>query len=312
MGILKGSIVISLCCILIWSAEPASAKSDSVKKMLHQIKDSIRENDGKIVKCQLQIETVHADLKKLQDDSEWLKKTIQETLFWQKYLKEIMLELHEARKRGPFGSCGAEPSKVSGKYLIQLERSADEFEVYCEQSKFGGGWTVIQQRHNGRVNFFRNWFEYRRGFGSAGDEFWLGLDNLHKLTAHRPHELLVEVKDFQGNYRYARYTSFQIGSESEQFSLKLLGTYDGDAGDALRYNVGQNFSTPDRDNDPWKGVNCAADRHGAWWYKDCGPSNLNGRYQNTDDDLEAMYWSASHSDWSGMAYTRMMIRGRDE
>lgn len=40
----------------------------------------------------------------------------------------------------------------------------------------GGGWTVLlaRKKQEDRVNFRQDWNAYKRGFGSAVGEFWLG------------------------------------------------------------------------------------------------------------------------------------------
>ena len=44
------------------------------------------------------------------------------------------------------------------------------------------GWTVIQNRQDGSVNFLREWGDFKNGFGNLATEFWLGLEKIHMLT----------------------------------------------------------------------------------------------------------------------------------
>jgi len=71
--------------------------------------------------------------------------------------------------------------RISGVYTIKPD-DGDPFDVYCDQKTAGGGWTVIQKRLDGSVDFYRGWADYKRGFGNLNGEFWLGLDKMHRLT----------------------------------------------------------------------------------------------------------------------------------
>ena len=53
--------------------------------------------------------------------------------------------------------------------------------------------------------------------------------------------------------------------------------YIGTAGDSLRNHYGMKFSTKDVDNDI-SGGNCAQKFQGAWWFRRCFHSHLNGKY----------------------------------
>ena len=96
-----------------------------------------------------------------------------------------------------------------------------EFEVFCDQKTAGGGWTVFQKRFDGSLNFFRDWDAYKRGFGNLKNEFWLGLDKIHRLTVSSSNKLRVDLEDIHGHTAFAEYSSFSVGSEREKYQLSL-------------------------------------------------------------------------------------------
>uniref|UniRef100_A0A8D0YTE7 Fibrinogen C-terminal domain-containing protein n=1 Tax=Sus scrofa TaxID=9823 RepID=A0A8D0YTE7_PIG len=136
---------------------------------------------------------------------------------------------------------------------------------------------VFQRRSDGSVDFYRDWAAYKRGFGSQLGEFWLGNDHIHALTAQGTNELRVDLVDFEGNHQFAKYRSFQVADEAEKYMLVLGAFVEGNAGDSLTSHNNSLFTTKDQDNDQYAS-NCAVLYQGAWWYKSCHVSNLNGRY----------------------------------
>ncbi|XP_007066110.2 ficolin-2 isoform X1 [Chelonia mydas] len=172
----------------------------------------------------------------------------------------------------------ARGNTLSGWYTI-YPRDCNAMTVLCDMDTDGGGWLVFQKRADGSENFFRDWGSYKRGFGSRLSEFWLGNDNIHLLTSLGNHELRIDLKDFENNMQFAKYKSFKIAGETEKYKLVLGDFLGGTAGDSLTMHKDMQFSTRDRDNDLGSNAqNCAAIYKGAWWYKDCHWSNLNGMY----------------------------------
>ena len=93
-----------------------------------------------------------------------------------------------------------------GVYTI-IPEGGKPIKVLCDMMTEGGGWTVFQRHMDGSVDFYREWTAYKTGFGNLCGEFWLGNDNLHRLTAAEEVELRVELEDFDGNITYAEYTT---------------------------------------------------------------------------------------------------------
>ena len=116
--------------------------------------------------------------------------------------------------------------KISGVYKIDPD-GLGEFEVFCDQTTAGGGWTVFQKRYNGAVDFFRAWDDYKRGFGNLTGEFWLGLAKIRRLTAYSSNKLRVDLEDFYGKTAFAEYGSFSVASERAKYLLGL-GVYSGE------------------------------------------------------------------------------------
>ncbi|XP_035778298.1 ficolin-3-like [Anopheles albimanus] len=222
--------------------------------------------------------------------------------------QDVERVLKKQESQQSFFSCRDAPSNVSETYLIGLNNVGVSvpFRVYCEQEAFGGGWIVIQYRYDGSLDFYRGWNEFRDGFGDLNKEFWLGLEKVHQLTKARKHELIVELKDFSGDYAYARYDAFKIDSEDEGYALKELSKHSGTVDNSMSFNKNEKFSTKDRDNDK-QGTRHLAKYHvGAWWHFQLTHSNLNGRYMNEVSD-KSMYWY-SFKELQGLKYSRMMIR----
>ena len=115
---------------------------------------------------------------------------------------------------------------ISGVYTINPD-DGYPFDVYCDQKTAGGGWTVIQKRLDGSIDFFRGWADYKRGFGNLNGEFWLGLDNMHRLTKEGKNRLRVDLEDIEGNTAYADYDMIAVASERAKYQLSL-GNYTGE------------------------------------------------------------------------------------
>ena len=152
----------------------------------------------------------------------------------------------------------------------------DVISVFCDQQTNGGGWIVLQRRLDGSEDFYRDWDSYKRGFGDLTSEFWLGNDKIHLNTA-KDSQLLIELTDFDNLTAHASYDYFHVATETERYVVQLAG-FSGTAGDSMSYHSGMMFSTKDQDNDFYGSLFCAQRYTGAWWYKSCHQSNLNGQY----------------------------------
>lgn len=185
--------------------------------------------------------------------------------------------------------------------------------VYCDQGADGGGWTLIQRRMDGRLDFDRDWASYRDGFGSLHGEHWLGLEKIHALSMQDEYHLYVKMyRPIDRQMGMSEYFRFFVDSEETNYTM-AVDAWDpsGNAGDSLSVHNGLPFSTWDRDNDAWTG-NCALDYKSGWWFSGCHTANLNGLYLRQPPYLYAkgIVWQTYGGFRTSMIYSEMKIKPR--
>ncbi|XP_019638401.1 PREDICTED: uncharacterized protein LOC109480612 [Branchiostoma belcheri] len=211
--------------------------------------------------------------------------------------------------------------QTSGTYHIGHPQP---FQVSCDMGTDGGGWTVIQRRQDGSVQFNKPWAEYVQGFGDVSGELWLGLEHLHTLTTPTQNELYVYLEDWEGNSRHARYSTFSVGASTSDYRATLSGymSADSDVDDDLtttsnngRHSINsRGFATTNHGGFS----SCAVDYgQGGWWYPtSCGLALLNGRYLTTCStttppscsSADGIVWKAWKTYDYSLRKTTMMIR----
>ncbi|XP_031441567.1 angiopoietin-1 isoform X1 [Clupea harengus] len=201
----------------------------------------------------------------------------------------------------------------NGVYTIQISSLEPRKQVYCNMESAGGGWTVIQHREDGSVDFQRTWKEYKMGFGSMSGEHWLGNEFVYLLTSQLQYAMRVELTDWDGHQAYSQYDRFHIGTEKQNYRL-FLKSHTGTAGRLSSLVIhGADFSTKDVDNDNCM-CKCALMLTGGWWFDACGPSNLNGMYYSQGQHvgkLNGIKWHYFKGPSYSLRATTMMIRPLD-
>ncbi|XP_076977652.1 angiopoietin-related protein 4 [Tamandua tetradactyla] len=190
----------------------------------------------------------------------------------------------------------------SGLFQIQPQGSPP-FLVNCKMTS-DGGWTVIQRRQDGSVDFNRPWEAYKAGFGDPEGEFWLGLEKVHLITGDRGSRLAVQLRDWEGNDASLQFP-VRLGGEDTAYSLQLSAPVASELGATTVAPSGLTlpFSTWDQDHDLQGDKNCAKNLSGGWWFGTCSHSNLNGQYfrsipRERQQRKKGIFWKT----WRGRYY----------
>ncbi|KAK1882513.1 Fibrinogen-like protein 1 [Dissostichus eleginoides] len=212
----------------------------------------------------------------------------------------------------------------SGFYRIRPKIHQEPFLAYCDMED-GGGWTMFQRRRHGKVDFNRDWVDYRDGFGDFklwNDEFWLGNEHMYSLLSDGKNLVKIDLMDWDGKRSYAFYNNFRITDEADKYRLQY-GFYSGQAGDALTGGggmveqwsaglSGMQFSTRDQDNDRYIQGSCAQENKAGWWFNRCHAANLNGKfyrkgkYKGQQDN--GVVWGTWRGLWYSLRHTTMKVR----
>jgi hypothetical protein len=207
----------------------------------------------------------------------------------------------------------SEGQKVKSDIYEIWPAEGKSIKVYCDMDTDGGGWTVFQRRDDfpRQENFYRTWADYKEGFGDLQREFWLGNDYLSLLTNQDIYSLRFDLEDFNKDKRVALYYGFRIANATDKYRMTVESFIKGDAGDSFTDHSGMQFSTKDQDNDISKDEACANIFKGAWWYKACHASNLNGLYLRGDHPkvyAQGVIWKTFRDYYYSLKKSEMKIR----
>ncbi|XP_078489867.1 microfibril-associated glycoprotein 4-like [Ciona intestinalis] len=230
---------------------------------------------------------------------------------------EIWLAVDWIASDNVFRSCNeyfAQGFTNNGTYEILLP-NGKALNVSCYMEAASGGWTFVQRRQNGSVDFYQDWANYTNGFGNLDGDFWLGLENLHLLTRDNKSALRIDIKmDCYGYYwslsQNVQYSFFHVASAAEAYKLNVGGFNTSSwLGDILTQSNGYSFSTYDNISDHIRSLNCTQPNHGGWWRYACSYSSINGVYAPCQMGNQYAGWYI-HGHYSAN-YMAMMIKERE-
>ncbi|XP_051985212.1 angiopoietin-related protein 4-like [Xyrauchen texanus] len=286
-----------------WMLEAQNKRIDDLVERIKQQQEKLDKQNIRIrtLQNQIQMKSERSSLKRMEDEIHLNTSSEQRDS-----PVAVASDCHELFLRG---------ETSSGLYAIQPSDS-QPFEVFCEMTP-EGGWTVIQRRHDGSVDFDQLWQAYESGFGSLNGEFWLGLEKIHSVSKGGNYILKVQFSDWRDESQTMTYP-FHLKGEKSNYSLHILERQAGNLESSLSTEAsGVPFSTRDKDNDQKNDLNCAKQLSGGWWFSNCGRSNLNGRYfvtpapKQRHQRKQGVFWKTWRGRYYPLKTTTMMIAPAD-
>ncbi|XP_077974357.1 uncharacterized protein LOC120346989 [Styela clava] len=304
--------------------EKTESKNTALRMGKQTIQMQLESCKNKIVDSILKVDTLNSEIANVKNNSGQLQTSLKKAKSEKTALKKEKLKMKSeleicknkitALKKEFPKTCedARQTEDSSGNmvkiFLLGVERTNVRCDFYTDK----GNWLVILRRSDGSADFDRNWIEYVNGF-DLETEFWFGLDKLHYLTSSQTYELRIDMENFNGEKRFAKYRKFQIASSSEKYKL-TIGEYSGDAGNSIGYHDQKPFTTKDHDNDDEDSGNCAKNYKGGWWFHKCYYCHLTGPY--VEDEVVDRYnpgiswnsWKKSDEEFYLLKFVEMKMR----
>ncbi|CAH1776603.1 unnamed protein product, partial [Owenia fusiformis] len=192
-------------------------------------------------------------------------------------------------------------------YPILLDGSSEPILVLCYD-----GWTILQHRQDGTLDFNQTLDAYINGFDNGESENWLGLHRIHQITTSAQYVARLSVIDRNGASHFADYQTIHVSDETRNYECTLTDFIMGSVNDGYSI-LGKIFRTFDFDND----MSCGAQDGGGWWFDDdCSDDVMfNGVYQTNGSQTtgRGIHWGFTNNNGSEsfLESTIMVIRKTD-
>uniref|UniRef100_A0A182ZR68 Fibrinogen C-terminal domain-containing protein n=1 Tax=Biomphalaria glabrata TaxID=6526 RepID=A0A182ZR68_BIOGL len=190
------------------------------KENINQLKEDLKSNKQKIQNITQKVNTNRHSIINLNKDmntsKQYLSKLETDLETQLTNLSTALTQINEKIEKGPPISC-RDISSTQNRVIVKL---LSGLKVMCDTKTDGGGWIIFQRRINGSVDFYRDWKEYRDGFGDYDiGEFYLGNENIFNLTSTGQYDLRIDLEYNDKKY-FAQYKDFKILSETEKYRYR--------------------------------------------------------------------------------------------
>ncbi|CAG5116203.1 unnamed protein product [Candidula unifasciata] len=270
------SVIVCLCLTYVTAGTVSTAETASLDKLLIQLNNETSQFRSLIL--------------------QWRNQSDQLDTFSQAWSRQL------AQQQQQLNAIGDKVKELDSRSQVSCPTGSAKkwIPAVCESQTVGDDWVLIQRRKTGDVQFYRDWNDYKNGFGTKDTDFWLGLDAIHNLTSQGYTLLRIEFAHKDIAF-FAQHSNFTVEDEQSKYRLSI-GQFSGSAvSPSMLAHNGAYFSTYDRDNDDCS-FNCARAHLTGWWYKVEEEVNINGAWGR--DDATGMYWGS----WYNLTCTEMKVR----